>query len=296
MENPMSTPALPALAALQCFEAAARLGSFSKAASERHLTHSAISRSVRAVEHWCGETLFERRGPKVILNEAGQRLRERIGEPLLALHIALKLDALPGAPRALRVLVLASIAATWLIPRLPDFADAHPLVTLSVDTAYDMVSLPPLVPAVAIRFGHFDRTGLRCQRLWAEHMVAVATPAWLARHGAAPARWPPGQMLRHTHQPWPARLPAAAGAPRALPEPAGYEFNDALLLVQAAAQGCGVAWVRASLAADPVAHGALVSLAQEPQASDKAVWLVCREELADVAQVRAFFLWAARQR
>jgi LysR family glycine cleavage system transcriptional activator len=289
----MSRHTLPSLASLQSFEAAARLGSFTKAAAERHLTHSAISRNIQAVEHWCAEPLFERNGPKVVLSEAGHRLRQRMSEPLQALHAALNLDAVPAQRHKLKVLVLSSIASTWLMPLLPALARACPRIDLSVETGYDMVSLPPLQPIVAIRFGHFARAGLRCQRLWFDRMVAVASPEWVAQHGVPAAPWPATQMLRHTHEPWPQRLPtgtAGTGGKRAPAQ--GYEFNDALLLVHAAVVGCGVAWARASLVQGLVADGRLQVLAQSEQVSDKAVWLVCREDTADLPAVREFCKWA----
>jgi LysR family glycine cleavage system transcriptional activator len=289
----MTSIALPSLAALQSFEAAARLGSFTKAAGERNLTHSAISRNIQAVEHWCGETLFERRGPKVVLSEAGQRLRQRLGEPLRALHSALNLEAVPSDVQKLKILMLSSIASTWLMPRLPAFCKAHPHITLSVETGYDMLSLPPLEPVLAIRFGHFDRAGLTCQRLWFDHMVAVATPDWVMAHGSHPAKWPGQQLLRHSHEPWPQRLPhGTAPTGVKLAEPQGHEFNDALLLVQAAAQGCGVAWARASLAASLVSTGELTVLAQNAQDANKSVWLVCRTDMLETAQIRDFCQWA----
>jgi LysR family transcriptional regulator, glycine cleavage system transcriptional activator len=292
----MSKHTLPSLSALQSFEAAARLGSFTKAAAERHLTHSAISRNVQAVEHWCSEPLFERNGPKVALSEAGHRLRQRLGDPLLALYAALNLDAAPADRSKLKVLILSSIATTWLLPLLPAFVRACPRTDLSVETGYDMVSLPPLQPIVAIRFGHFARAGLRCQRLWFDRMVAVASPEWVAQHGAQVEHWPAAERLRHTHEPWPQRLAAGTSVTSGKLAPAqGPEFNDALLQVHAAVVGCGVAWVRASLVQGLVAEGRLQILAESEQASDKAVWMVCREDTADLPAVRTFFHWAMVQ-
>lgn len=287
-----SSLALPSLAALQSFEAAARLGSFTKAANERNLTHSAISRNVQAVEHWCGETLFERRGPKVVLSESGQRLRQRLGEPLRALHCALNMEAVPSTEQKLKVLMLSSIATTWLLPLLPAFRDAYPHITLSVETGYDIVSLPPLQPVVAIRFGHFERAGLSCQRLWFDHMVAVASPDWVATYGSAPAKWPGHQLLRHTHEPWPQRLSNdKTSTGFKLAEPRGYEFNDALLLTQAAVQGCGVAWTRASLASGFVNNERLIVLSQNEKNSEKSVWVVCRSDMVETPQIRDFCQW-----
>lgn len=289
----MTKAALPALTALQSFEAAARLGSFTKAADERHLTHSAISRNIQTVEHWCAERLFERYGPKVVLSEAGHRLQQRLSGPLQALHAALEMDDAHETRHGLKVLMLSSIASTWLMPLLPEFTRTYPRICLSVETGYEMMSLPPNQQVVAIRFGHFSRLGLRCQRLWFDKMVAVASPKWVERYGNQAAHWPAKQLLRHTHEPWPHRL--VNGALRTgseLAQPAGFEFNDALLLIHAALVGCGVGWVRASLAQTLVANGSLIVLAQSEQLSDKSVWLVCREEVAELSAVREFFGWA----
>jgi DNA-binding transcriptional LysR family regulator len=77
-----------------------------------------------------------------------------------------------------------------------------------------------------------------------------------------------------------------------MPQACGHQFNDALVLVEAAAQGCGVAWVRASMAKNLIAGGRLSMLVQSEQVSDKSAWLVCREDVAELAQVRDFFTWA----
>jgi LysR family glycine cleavage system transcriptional activator len=289
----MTKPTLPALAALQAFEAAARLGSFTKAASERNLTHSAISRSIQSIEHWCGEKLFERNGPKVVLSEAGFRLKLRLIEPLQALHAALDLEIEPAEKLKLKLVMLSSIASTWLVPLLPEFAKACPRIELSIETGYDMVSLPPLQPIVGIRYGHFSRTGLRCHRLWFDRMVAVAAPTWVSKYGTVADLWPASQLLRHSYEPWPQRLTSDIDGPAGKPGPAeGYEFNDALLLVNAAVVGCGVAWVRASLVDQLVGQGSLQIVGQSEQISDKAMWMVCREDTADVPAVREFCKWA----
>ncbi|HET6432681.1 LysR substrate-binding domain-containing protein [Dyella sp.] len=290
-QNPRS---LPSLAALQSFESAARLGSFTRAAAERHLSHSAISRNVQAVEHWCGELLFVRQGPRVTLTDAGCSLRARIGDPIRHLLGALNLKEDAPTRQPLLVLTLPSVASTWLLPRLARFACAHPRITLSVETGYDMRSLQPATPVAALRFGHFDRRGLHCRRLWSDRMVAVASPAWIAAHGADPSRWRGDQLLRHVHEAWPARLPPTspdkAPGPK-LPAADGHAFNDALLLTQAAAYGCGVAWVRLSLAMQFIGEERLERIATQTEQTDKAAWLVCREDHSDMPQVRAFFQW-----
>lgn len=283
--------------ALQAFEAAARLGSFTLAARERHLTHSAISRAVQSVEHWCGEALFTRRGPKVRLSPAGERLRERLAQPLQALHDALgpagRHNATHAAPARspLEVFTLPSLAATWLVPRLGSLVAEQPQLQLTLHTGYSLHSLPPLLPAVALRVGRFERQGLRVWPLWRDRLMAVATPAWAHRHGTQPTDWPPAQRLRHLDQAWPAQL-----AGQRLPAADGLGCNDALLLVQAALNGLGVAWIRRALVAPWLTSGELLALAEEPEAaSERSTWLVCREELSETPAVRAFANWTLKQ-
>ncbi len=62
------------LGGLRCFEAAARLESFTQAAQGLNLTHGAVSRAVRALEEELGVALFERRHRRVLLTAAGRKL------------------------------------------------------------------------------------------------------------------------------------------------------------------------------------------------------------------------------
>src|SRR6185436_4289191 len=73
---------LPPLTALRAFEAAARLGSFSRAAEEISVTHSAVSHQVRALERALGAPLFQRNGKRVTLTAAGRSFAERVGAAL----------------------------------------------------------------------------------------------------------------------------------------------------------------------------------------------------------------------
>src|SRR4051812_11917147 len=78
---------LPPLNALRCFDAAARHLSFSRAAEELNVTHSAVSHQIKALEEWLGVLLFRRINRGLMLTEAGQAYLkpvrdafERLGE------------------------------------------------------------------------------------------------------------------------------------------------------------------------------------------------------------------------
>ncbi|MDQ8029940.1 MAG: LysR substrate-binding domain-containing protein [Brevundimonas sp.] len=128
-ENLTPRTGLPSLNGLRAFEAMGRTGSATRAAQELHVTHSAISRQVKALEAALGVRLFE--GPRHQL-----RLTER-GRTLLA-GLTEGFDVLAAAVgrvrerRELRLAVHPSLAVKWLVPRLADLEARHPEIVLQV--------------------------------------------------------------------------------------------------------------------------------------------------------------------
>jgi DNA-binding transcriptional LysR family regulator len=120
---------LPSLTGLRAFEAMGRLGGATRAAAELSVTHSAISRQVKALEAALGVRLFE--GPKSKLTLTAD------GRSLLA-GLTPSFDAISDAVRAVRrnshvtVAVHNSLAVKWLIPRLPDFERQHPGIPIDL--------------------------------------------------------------------------------------------------------------------------------------------------------------------
>ncbi|NYT66374.1 LysR family transcriptional regulator [Alcaligenaceae bacterium] len=127
---------IPNLGALQAFEATARLGSFSRAAEELSLTHSAIYRQVSGLEERLGVLLFTRVRRRVALTDAGAEYAGRVRHHLEQLEKDTFGLISRSMGRSLHVAVLPTLATTWLIPRLPDFQSKHGdiAVNLSVRT------------------------------------------------------------------------------------------------------------------------------------------------------------------
>ena len=123
---------LPPLTTLRAFEAAARLGSFSRAAEEISVTHSAVSHQVRALERALGTPLFQRNGKRVSLTEAGRHLAGRVGAALREIADAAQVVRRRDRGRALTVSTLPSFAARWLMPRLGRFMEQHPEIDVNV--------------------------------------------------------------------------------------------------------------------------------------------------------------------
>jgi DNA-binding transcriptional LysR family regulator len=124
---------IPNLGALQAFEATARLGSFSRAAEELSLTHSAVYRQVTGLEERLGVQLFTRVRRRVALTDAGAEYAARVRHHLEQLEKdTFGLVSRSGMGRSLHVAVLPTLATTWLIPRLPDFQKLHGDIAISL--------------------------------------------------------------------------------------------------------------------------------------------------------------------
>ncbi|MEL5511890.1 LysR family transcriptional regulator [Serratia bockelmannii] len=169
------------LGGLRCFEAAARLESFTQAAQGLNLTHGAISRAVRALEEELGVALFERRHRRVLLTAAGRKLFQATQQAFGILdHTALELRQ-----QALDAPLVLSCEPTllmrWLIPRLPAFQQAHPDINLQLVAGGGPFSFHDGITA-AIRRNDFDwGKEVHSLALFSEKVGPVCQPGALAR-------------------------------------------------------------------------------------------------------------------
>lgn len=279
---------LPPIFSLQVFEVAARHGKFSLAAQELHLTQSAVSRQIKQLEDWCELSLFSRYGPRVELTNAGQDLLKRLTAPLNALHAAVYSDA-DRETQALHINTLASIANNLLLPSLEQFRQQHPDIHLSIQADYALASFPPQLAMVAIRYTSRPDPNLQSHLLAGDKLVVVGTPAIVKRYGKNPRKWPAQQLLRHTNMDW-----SAWTSSQDLPGPLiveGVEFNDALLLLDAAIRGMGIGLCRLSVAWESLQNGSLILASDHICSSPASYYLLYRSDCADIPAIRDFTNW-----
>ena len=165
---------LPPLNAIRAFEAAARLGSFARAAAELAVTDSAISKQVAALEMSVGRKLFERGGSGVALTLEGRELAQAV-IPAFA-GLAAGFDRYGASPRHtpdIRITTVASFAALCLVPALPDLHRRHPDVAVEIRTADRLVDMASEDYDLAIRFGEGRWHGLVETPLTAPELVPV---------------------------------------------------------------------------------------------------------------------------
>ncbi|SRR5579883_134626 len=282
---------LPPLAALRAFEAAARHLNFTRAAEELHLTHGAISHQMKALEASLGVRLFRREGRRLLLSDAGQRFASRLRDLLTDLGAAVaEVTTRREDQQELTISVLPSFASLWLIPRLARFHAAHPEIDVNIRATQALAEFGPGGVDLAIRIGAGGWPGLVAEKLFDEEVFPVASPRLdggaLPKRPEALAR---AVLLRSERQPW---VPWFRAMGLDWPEPSrGPIYSDETLLVQAAAEGIGVALARGALVAADLAAGRLVRLFPKRVLPRSAYYLVYPRAAADLPRVRAFREW-----
>ncbi|ARP93711.1 LysR substrate-binding domain-containing protein [Bordetella genomosp. 13] len=174
-------PAIPPISNLVAFEAVARRRSFAVAATELHLTASAISHQVARLESDLGVRLFERNAHGVRLSSAGEQYLSRISGALSAITAATE-DMRQGVSNSLYVHSAPSIASLWLMPRLRRFAQAHPNIALNLSAAHTHSDFELGQSDIDIRYGVPHWGGVVVEPLFEERIVPLASPAFIREH------------------------------------------------------------------------------------------------------------------
>jgi len=291
---------LPPMQALRAFDAAARARSLTRAAETLNLTHSAISHQIKALEADFGVRLIERAGRGIRLTDEGERFASRVRAVLSDLADAVREVTERANPRQLRVSVMPSFAARWLLPRIGRFFAAHPDIDLDVNANNALADFRRDDVDVAIRNGLGDWPGLTSEYVLDDFYFPVCSPR--LDNGRLPAR--PAELAQYTllrsegdlWKPW----FEAAGLD--WPEPSrGPTFSDSSHTMQAAIEGQGIALARTSLLGDDVRNGVLIRLFDVVVPSPRKYFLVYPPRLADSPKLAPFRQWlfdevAAEQR
>ncbi|MCF3932343.1 LysR substrate-binding domain-containing protein [Acuticoccus sp. M5D2P5] len=144
---------VPSLGTLAVFEAAARLGGFTKAANELGVTQAAVSRQIRTLEDDLNTPLFVRAHRKIQLTRAGRVLAEAVGQSFERISDAIEVVRNPTPADTLIVSTTLAFSHFWLLPRLPSFRNEHPELELRVISQDVPVDLRDGGVDVLLRFG-----------------------------------------------------------------------------------------------------------------------------------------------
>jgi DNA-binding transcriptional LysR family regulator len=283
---------LPPLASLRIFDAAARLGSFRKAAAELGLTPSAVSHGVTALESWLGTKLFHRDGRGIGLTEAGEAFRPYVADALSMIAIGAKRISPLQEARRVSMSVAPTFASRWLIPRLRSFQAKHPKVTLRINTSHSQVLFPHEDIDLAVRMAAAPLPNVRSLLLFGETLRPVASPRYLQdiSDSDGTIRWDRATLIHlgSVSLDWDHWTEQQGLDLR----PRGHLVLDTIqLTTEAAAAGLGVALAREPLCAPEIERGEVVPVGFAPLSIASGYWLTFpggRELRKDVT---AFVRW-----
>lgn len=265
-------PMLP-LETLRGFEAAARAGSFSAAAEQLNITHGAVSRQIAKLERWLGLRLFERGARGVSLTQEGQRLFLRTNEALSLIADTTDRWSEPRGPAVVRLTSITSISGLWLMPRLRALENGPTPLRIVLDVDNHQADLADEGHDLSIRCGRGKIPGRISMQLFEEHCFPVASPGLAAEIG----KGRPERLLKHPliHDSdasgWRAWFSARGMDYR--PRPVDRRFEDYNLVLDAAANGLGVALARPPLTVDQLAAGRIAAVDERTVLNPVSYWL-----------------------
>jgi len=286
---------LPPLHAIRAFEAAARRLSFNRAAEELHVTPSAVSHQIRALEEQLGTKLFDRLTRRVILTPDGQALLPPIQSALDQIDAAIRHIGTKADDGSLTVQASPNFATEWLVPRLMGFQAEHPDIEVKLMTTrgHDGLRVDFEQVDLAVWYGNGSWPEVKCERLLREELVPVCSPELL--RSEQPLTAPEDlreatliHVLMRIGQ-WRNWL-EAAGVEGVDPE-RGPKFQNTPLALEAAMAGMGVAIANRAFVADHLRDGRLVIPFDRDLPSESAYYLIYPKHGLQRPSARAFRQW-----
>ena len=289
---------------LMVFEAAARHGSFTRAAGELNVTQPAVSLAVRQLEETLGVPLFRRLHRAIALTEAGERLYRDVSDGFRRMaDTARQIRQRRDGPHV-TLSVSTAFANYWMVPRLAIFHRDCPGIDLRLQTTDKDLDLDEEGVSLGVRRGLGAWPGYEAATFATEVLRPLASPAFLAANGTpssleelAAAR------LIHLEEPFRPRPTwrswFEAHGTSFQEDGAGLRLNDYALVLQAAMAGEGIALGWRHVTESLIAQSLLAPVGRWALETENAFYLVWsdRTRLSDTADaVRRWVLSPARSR
>ncbi len=277
---------------LRVFHAVAEAGSFTHAGDTLNLSQSAVSRQISALEEALAVPLFHRHARGLILTEQGEALNRTVREVFakLAMTEALLTESKEKPTGRLKVTTTVGFGAQWLAPRLMQFLEAYPEVSVTLILDDSELDLAMREADVAIRM-HQPRQGDLVQRhLLTMNWIVCASPEYLKQHGTPKSA---EELERHklvlfgSHRPPVSDINwlAEAGSAQAGPRRAVLEVNSLYAMMQAIKSGIGIGALPDYMANETPG---LTRILPDLKAPKVDVYFVYPEELRNSKRVGVF--------
>lgn len=263
---------LPPLNALKYFEAAARTGSYVKAAAELSVTPAAVSQQVRLLETFYRRKLFTRFNNRIVLSDAGQAIYAGSAPALEDISL-LSTRFLGGVDRStLVVSVLPSLAECWFVPQLAAHGVTGLGLKLDLRVEDDPVDFAAKQIDLRITYGGWGYPDLQTVPLFRDEVIPFCSPQFHAQQlaqGRDLSKLPDAAFIHTSWGPSFASHPGwndwflSTGQKRHIDAAKGHRTGASRLALDFARFGFGVALGQRTLADYSVQRGELVALATE---------------------------------
>ena len=277
--------------AITAFEAAARLGSFAKAAEELCLTQSAISHRIRLLEEHLKARMFVRVHNQVVLTHQGERFLGSVRQAIGTLNTGA--DSVTSAQERLRVTSTPAVAAQILLPYLHDFLNAHPDLELEIDTSGKVVDMLTDTYDVALRYGAGPWPGVEQKLLLREAVIALASPEYCARFVAITdkaTRLSSAELIHNRSFSWQA-WERSVDYSFEVSQVAGLNFGDVATAMNAAVHGLGVVLSTHLASLDLRKRGLLVPYVDDAVDLRQHYYILYRRDSPRMQKIQAFAEW-----
>ena len=293
---------IPPVASMRALEAAVRHESFSAAAEELGVTQSAISHKIKELESLLGLPLFRRLARSTVPTENARTLGRAIRSGTAIIHDAVEEIISISTGRAITISALPGFAVQWLFPRLIDFDERHPEISISLGTTDALADISAGEADMAIRYGRGNYAGVRVEKLMDDHMFPVCSASYLAEHGPIDS---PEELLSHTLLVDDTRVIDGYEASWAswfelVDQPFSHsttfkKFGQSNMVIQAALAGRGLALGRSALVVDEILAGNLVIPIKRAFPSGFGHYLISSKGRPSTSNIEAFRHWIKQQ-
>lgn len=284
---------LPPFAAIKAFEAAARHCNFQLAADELGISASAVSHQVKALEDFIKMPLFIRRNNRLILRDEGAVYLDRLSGALDEIENATDALSRNSGRIQLTLNLFPSLADMWLIPRLADFHDSNPDISVRLTTSELTADVRDREADFALIYQDQKDVPEGSPILFEDETIPVASPDYLEN---ATAIQKPEDLLDHTliaslseDEEWKYWFDAFGVTN---PQSASYlELDMCSTSLKAAKEGLGIAMGRRPYVDDDLASGRLIAPFPQIYNTQWCLSLACTSRGQDLPFAPRFRDW-----
>lgn len=282
---------------LQVFVRVAELGSFTRAADSLGTSKASVSAAVSQLEATLGTRLLQRTTRKVQMTQDGQNFYERSKQVLADIEdLQTMFQGDADISGRLRVDMPLGVARHIVLPRLPEFLEAHPQVKVELSSTDRRVDVVAEGFDCIVRVGRLDDSTLVARPLGHFRMLNCASPAYLKRYGVPQSL---EDLAQHRLVDYAPSLGARAAlfeyadgdAVRTVEMPSAVAVNNSDAYQAACLAGLGIIQAPESGLGQPFAQGKLVEVLPGYRAAPMPVTLLYPNRRQLAKRARLFMLW-----